>query len=396
MCLRSQVMIDRLKRRQENDDGGLSMPDRGVRPKNEGAAGTVYVIMAGGRGERFWPASRAHLPKQFLDLGRPRTFFQEAVDRLAPLCDTADVYVITGEEYAELVHDQAPSLPERNIITEPMPRNTAACLALAAFHLRAIHPDKDPVMTVLTADHLIDKRDAFVHVLRAAAQVAAEEEAVVVLGVPPTAPVTGYGYIRRSTASTRWVSGLPVYETSGFREKPNLETAQEYVASGEFYWNSGMFIWRLSHFLKLLARFLPAHYGSLAALFQDGAEPDRQALATAFAALEPVSIDYGIMEKTDRILVLPAEIGWDDVGSWASIADHLPSCGSNTVIGEATLVDAEDCLVWSDRGHVAVVGLRKMIVVRVGEAILICPKARAQDVRRIVEELRRNGRIDLI
>ena len=190
--------------------------------------------------------------------------------------------------------------------------------------------------------------------------------------------------------------GLPIYKTCGFREKPNLETAQDYVASGQYFWNSGMFIWRLSYFLELLARFLPKHYEGLDPLFAGSVGPGLKDLTAVFAGLESTSIDYGIMEKTGRVLVIPAEIGWDDVGNWSSIAGHLPSRDGNTVIGEATLIDTKGCLIWADRGHVAVVGLRETIVVRVDEAILVCPKAHAQDVRRLVDELRRNGRDDLV
>lgn len=356
----------------------------------------VSVIMAGGRGERFWPASRTSLPKQFLCLNRERTLFQEAVARIQPLIGSDRVFPVTGLDYVDIVRSQAPDIPADHVLVEPMARDTAACLALAAFELRAKFPDEDPTMIVLAADHLIADADGFRRILRAAAQVASEEECVVVLGIPPTAPVTGYGYIQFQKEPACEIAQLPVHNVRRFREKPNLETAQEYLASGEYFWNSGMFVWRTSYFLRSLAQHLPQHYQDLGRLFAGGRRPGQEELRTAFAGLERISVDYGIMERIDRAKVIPADIGWNDVGNWASIAAYLPGWEENAVAGDATLLETEGCVVYAETGHIAAVGLRDLVIVRVGETVLVCPKERAQDVKKIVDRLAREGRKDLL
>ena len=355
---------------------------------------TVCIIMAGGKGERFWPASRSSLPKQFLRIGGPHTLFQQAVTRAVPLCGIDRIYPVTGADYADLVHEQVPNLPPANIIIEPTARDTAACLALAAFEIRVRFPAADPIMVVLPSDHVITEIDAFVRAVRTATTVAEHEECVVTFGIPPTDPATGYGYIHLGAPMDEGFEP-PVYDVKGFREKPNLETAQDYLASGEYLWNSGIFVWRVSVFLDLLAKYLPGHYERLATLYLSG-HPKSEELAGVFASLRRISIDYGILEKTTRVKAILARIGWDDLGNWSSIAAHLPCLGHNAVSGDATLIDTEECIVYADCGHVATVGIHDMIVVRVGETVLICPKSRAQDVRLVVEALRRKGRADLI
>ena len=358
-------------------------------------ATVVAIIMAGGSGERFWPASRLDRPKQFLRLGWRETMFQAAVKRISPLVEASWIFPVTGERYLHVIGEQAPEIPAEQIIIEPMGRNTAACLALAAFHLRAVFPGEDPVMVVLASDHIIQREEHFLEILRAAIRASLTEDNAFILGIPPTGPNTGYGYIHYDKASAGEVDGVAIHAVRGFREKPNRDTAQEYLATGEYLWNSGMFIWKTSFFLELLAEHLPRHYERLSGAFHHG-KPSREELAEAFAGLTSVSVDYGIMEKTNRIRVIPAEIGWDDVGNWAGMAAHLPVQGSNTVIGEATLLETQGCLIYSDGGHIATVGMEDTVVVKIGQTVLVCPKNRAQDVRRIVEELRRQGRQDLL
>jgi len=361
------------------------------------------VIMAGGSGERFWPASRRARPKQLLRLTDPDlSMIEEAIERIAPLIPREQILIATSELLAQPIADALPSLPRENILAEPEKRNTAACLALAAAHLEQRHgAGQEMLMAVLTADHQIGEPERFRATVARALDFAAAEDALVTIGVVPTRPETGYGYIevapenRRSAATTDPEQPLQVLR---FREKPSEAIAQDYATSGHHFWNSGMFFWRVSTLLQGLTQ----HMGDLARgeRAMVAALAGNTAAATlrdVFLTLDDVSIDIGLMERASNVYVVPADFPWDDVGAWDALErTRGTDADGNVVVGDAVLVDVRDSIVFNEPGieemAVAVVGLEGVIVATTRDGILVCPKDRAQDVRRAVAELRKRGR----
>jgi len=348
----------------------------------------LAVVMAGGRGERFWPRSRKNRPKQCLDFTGQGSLLQLTVRRLARVAGEENVVVVTGADMADLVASQLPRLPEGNLLVEPVGRNTAPCVALAA--LWAKRRGGDPVLVVSPADHAVRDEDAYVDTLRAAVRTAAAHNRAVTLGVRPTAPETGYGYLDVGERLFD-AGGHPVFAVRRFVEKPDRATAQEYLARGHYLWNSGLFFFRTSCFLDLTQRHLPDLYARLpeveAALAGEGD------LGTVYGQLEKISLDYGIAEKAEGILVLPAAFGWDDVGSWTALERlHPGDAAGNVTDGCSFLgVDAARCIVSGGRRLIVGVGVRDLVVVDTEDAVLICAKDRVQDVRLAVEEITRRG-----
>jgi mannose-1-phosphate guanylyltransferase len=350
------------------------------------------VIMAGGVGSRLWPRSRSAQPKQFLDLLGPQTMLQETVERMDPLIPPERVLVVVSEAHAGTVRAQVPGLPVENILLEPGPRGTAPCIGLAAAILR----QRDPraTMAVCPADHLIPDAVGFQQAIAAAAQLA-QDEYLVTLGITPDHPTTGYGYIQRGAALGE-VNGLPTFQVRRFTEKPDAETAQRFVDSGEYYWNGGIFVWRASTILGEMATLLPRLHAELQPVA--GAwDSDRRAevLAAAWDRVPRTTIDYGIMEKAARVAVVPVDIGWNDVGSWATLSGLVQGDDQGNVVhgkGQPLLLDTSDTYVYTSTGRlVATVGLEDFVVVDTPDALLICPKDRAQAVRDAVKRLKEDG-----
>lgn len=362
------------------------------------------VIMAGGSGERFWPASRRARPKQLLRLTDPdRSMLEEAIDRIEPLIPRENVLIATSELLQGPIREGIPSLPPENVIGEPAKRNTAACLALAAAHLEQRFGDPSHLaMAVLTADHLIGAPDEFRSTVAAALDFAAEQSALVTIGVHPTRPDTGYGYIeveKAVDASELKPGAQPaIRPVLHFREKPDLPTAEEYAASGRHLWNAGMFFWSVSTFLDGLATCMPDLRTGTAKIVDALRAGDAARVAATFEGLDDISVDYGLMERADNVHVIPATFPWDDVGSWDSLIRTRPSDDAgNVTTGNPVLVDAKNCVVYDETGSdtaVAVVGLEDVIVATTPDGILVCHKDRAQDVKKAVTELRRRGETD--
>jgi len=360
------------------------------------------VIMAGGSGTRFWPLSRKARPKQFLAIGTDAPLLRETVDRLGPLVPVSKVYVVAGQRHAAPIRALLPDLPADHLLVEPCPRNTAPCVGLAAVHLA--RRDPDAVMAVLPSDHHIGDDAGYRAVLAAAAERARTGE-LVTLGIRPTRPETGYGYIRYDRTDPVVTSnGIEVCRVERFVEKPPLEVARKYLASNRYLWNSGMFFFTAARILADIKRFMPHLSATLERVAASIGRDDYAAvLAEAFAELKSVSIDYGVMEHatTDPDLppmrVVPADFGWNDVGHWAAIADFAEADrDGNVVEGDAVLIDTRDSIVHVTRGTAAVVGVEGLVVVSTEDAVLVCPRERAQDVRRVVDRLRRDGREDLL
>jgi len=339
------------------------------------------VIMAGGSGTRFWPLSRRRRPKQLLKLSQPHSLLQQTVARLQPLIPYERIIIITTGEQAEQVCQQLPQIPRDNILVEPQGRNTAPAIALAAFYLR--QRDPQAVMAVLPADHLIKKTEAFRSLLGSAAQLAAQEDCLITLGIKPDHPHTGYGYI---------VCGEKLgdcYRVKSFVEKPPLEEAERLLAAGGALWNSGMFVWRVETILAALQQHLPNLYQQLAGFKGDW---NPQGLAEIYPRLPAVSIDYGVMEKTTQVVVFPADLGWSDLGSWASLGELFPADEQGNIShGRLLALDSHGLTVYSPDKLVAGLGVEDLIIVDTGDVLLVCAKERAQEVKKLVELLEEKG-----
>jgi mannose-1-phosphate guanylyltransferase len=340
------------------------------------------VIMAGGSGTRFWPLSRRKRPKQFLPLVSDSPLIAETVARLAGLAKPRDILCVCGAVHAAAVRKLA-KLPAANVLVEPVARNTAPALALATVHVAA----RDPrgILIALPADQHVAAPDAFRHVLRDAAAVA-EEGHIVTVGLTPTRPETGYGYIQLGEP----LSG-PARRARAFVEKPDAETARRYVASGEYLWNGGIFAFRADVMLEALRQHMPQMAAGLDAL--TGAVGTRRyasVVARVFKAWPSISIDYAVAEKAPNMAVVPGDFGWSDVGSFAAVAEVRPQdAHGNVVSGAGALViDSEGCIVMAGTRPLAVVGLKDMAVIDAGDAVLIVPKDKSQDVRKVVEALK--------
>ena len=342
--------------------------------------------MAGGSGTRFWPRSRVRVPKQLLAIVGTRSMLQETVARVSPPIARDRVLVVTGRLHARAVRAQLPRLPGEGVLVEPEGRNTAAAIALAAVHVA--RRDPDAVMAVLPADHAIGGLATFRADLRLALDLAAGTGALVTLGVPPTYPETGYGYVRCG-APLRGADGRAA-EVEAFVEKPDRTRAEALIAEGRTLWNAGIFAWRAASILAELRAHLPAVVAPLeVAVARGGA----RALAAAYRRLPAISIDHGVLERARRVVVVRARFAWSDVGSWAALGALWGgrADGGNAVRGRALAVDSRGCVVDSPRRLVALLGVEDLVVIDTPDAILVCRKDRAQDVRLVVEELRRRG-----
>jgi mannose-1-phosphate guanylyltransferase len=364
---------------------------------------TVHaVILAGGRGTRFWPRSRTRTPKQLLNIIGKQTMLEQTVARLRPLIPPDRIWTVTNSEQASELKKQLPPAARKRVITEPVGRNTAAAIALAALHVR--HAARgDALLAVLPADHYIANPERYRIIVRAALEVARRKGRMVVLGIPPTRPETGFGYIERmgDALDSR---GFPVYAVRRFTEKPALSVAKVYAGSGDYHWNAGMFFWRASTFLENLDKHLPKTFAALESLAESiGKSGYDRKLRAIYPKLENISVDYAILEPATRqpgspsVFVIPAEIGWSDIGSWAAVYELLTKTPSDNILPrDAFTLDATGNLFWSPSKFVAAIGVNDLVVVETPDALLICPRERAQDVGKIVKWLEENRRKDLL
>ena len=346
------------------------------------------VIMAGGRGTRFWPRSRERKPKHLLDIVSKRTIIQETVDRIKSLIEPANILIVTGKKHAQELIQQLPEVPVENVIIEPLGRNTAACIGLAALHIqKKVHDD---IMVVLPSDHAIGNPDQYRNVIAAAIKVAARENTLVTVGIKPTGPETGFGYLEGSDSLER-VADIEVFRVRSIREKPDLLKAREFVQSGNFYWNSGMFIWKASTILKEIESFLPdLHTGLIKIKGVLGTSKEAATVPMVYKGLASISIDYGVMEKAKNVFMLPGDFGWSDVGSWDALWEISAKDNQGNALtggGSAIFTDTEGALVYSPKKLVALVGIKDLIVVETKDALLICKKGRSQDVKKVVDTL---------
>lgn len=343
------------------------------------------LIMAGGRGERFWPRSRVNLPKQFLSLtGDGKTMIQLTVERILPLVDIRDIYIATNRSYKKLVMEQLPELPEENILCEPVGRNTAPCIGLGAVHIAKKYDDA--VMYVLPSDHLITHPQIFRRTLTDAAEVATAGDNLVTIGITPVYPETGYGYIRFRPEETLGRA----FAVERFVEKPDLETARKYVSTQQYLWNSGMFIWRVSTILKNLKEHMPETYAGLERIGAAIGTPEQDTvLVKEFQAFKSESIDYGIMEKAKGIYILAGSFGWDDVGSWLAIERFRERNEFKNVIdGNVITVDTKNTIIQGGKKLIAAVGLEDLVIIDTDDALLVCDKNSTGDIKKVIENLK--------
>lgn len=359
------------------------------------------VLLAGGRGTRFWPRSRLRTPKQLLNIAGSDTMLRETAARLHPLIAPRNLWVVTNAQQAAAVRMQLRGVPARNVLAEPTGRNTAAAIGLTAIHL--IHEHGDALMAILPSDSHVTNAAGYRKLMRAALELVREPGKMVVFGIPPTQPDTGYGYIELGGAASK-PRGVQLWEVRRFTEKPALPLARKYVASGKYLWNAGMFFWRASTFLENLRQFLPATHAGLQKLAGTlGTSRYATAVRRIYPRLENISVDYGIMEPATRaagaprVFVVPAKVGWSDIGSWAAVYDFLAQKREDNVsAGPLFALDSEGNYFWSPRKFVAAIGARNLIVVETDDALLVCDRSRAQDVGKIVKWLEERDKEKLL
>lgn len=351
------------------------------------------LIMAGGRGERFWPKSRRRMPKQFLSLTDDgRTMIQHTVERILPLVEMGDIYIATNHEYKSIVMEQLPELPEGNILCEPIGKNTAPCIGLGAIHIGKKY--EDALMLVLPSDHLIKYNNMFVNTLRDACEIATEGKNLVTIGITPDYPETGYGYIKFNTNICKGRA----YGVERFVEKPNLEKAKEYLRTEEYLWNSGMFVWKISSIMGNLKEYMGDTYEGLLRIQRAIGTPEQnEVLNKEFHGFVSESIDYGIMEKATDIYTLPGTFGWDDVGSWLAV-ERIKKTNEfgNVINGNIITVNTKNCIIEGMEKLIATVGLEDMVIVDSEDALLICNKNSTGDIKKVLENLKTCNRDEYI
>ena len=337
------------------------------------------IIMAGGIGSRFWPASRNSRPKQFLDiLGVGKTFIQQTYDRFLKIVPKENILVVTSQQYEALVREQLPDLLPENILLEPYRKNTAPCIAYATYKLSSINPDASVV--VAPSDHFIINEELFTDTIKNGLNYADRENVLITLGIKPTRPETAYGYIQYNKKKSKAVDGKnPIYEIKTFTEKPDIEMAKVFIESGEFLWNSGIFIWNL----RTISKELDQHQGEISSLFSKGegfyyTENEPEFIESVYENCPSISIDYGVMEKTDKAVVYPAPFGWSDLGTWASLAVQLGKDeDGNTVKADKVLLeDVKRSLVISDEPGklITAANLDNFMIINTKDVLMICPR----------------------
>lgn len=355
------------------------------------------MIMAGGAGTRFWPASRKQTPKQLLKLAGDRSMIQSTVDRLAGLCPAENLMIVTNQILVDPIAGQLPEIPKSSIIGEPAKRDTAPCIGLAAAWVAA--KDPDATMVVMPADHVISPDDVFQASLNHAAElVDADPSRIVTFGIKPTYPAEVFGYIERADEGIAGAK-FPSFEVERFREKPDAKTAEAFLAAGTFYWNAGIFVWKARTILEALQKHQPemfAHIQKIAATI--GTDEFDATLQTEFTAIKGTSIDYAVMENYDNVLVVEAPFAWDDLGNWTAVPRQKGvDEDGNTLVGKTLAVDTQGTLVYGDEDHLIVtVGLEDCIVVRTQNATLVATKKDEAKIKQVVAELEKRAWKDLL
>ena len=354
------------------------------------------VIMAGGSGTRFWPLSRSSTPKHLLTIVSERPLIADCVDRFKGALPPENILVVTTVEQAPAIRSLLAELPPDNIVAEPVGRDTAACIGYAACIVR--RRDPDAVMAVLPSDHVITPTEGFLEGLAAAEELVGKIGGLVTFGIRPSWPNTGMGYIQRGP-QTDTIRGFKVFRLMRFREKPSLDLAQQFIDSGEFYWNSGIFVWRAATILEEIEKYMPEHHRLLSQIVAaSGTSGEQKTVEAVYPKFPRISIDFGVMEMAKTVHVIEADYDWDDVGSWTAVPKHHPlDLHGNTVLADFEGVNTSDCIIVGEPGHlITAVGVGKLIVVHTPDATLVCHRDHAGDVKKLVETLQKKGRTDVL
>jgi mannose-1-phosphate guanylyltransferase len=345
------------------------------------------VIMAGGVGTRFWPKSRKAIPKQYLNLTGRQSMIQMSVSRIQEILPDENIYVVSTRDQESILTSQLDWLPKSNIIFEPFGKNTAPCIGITAIHL--IKKNPDAIMIVMPADHLISETQQFILTLKAGVElVQKSQDALITLGIKPTFPATGYGYIQKGASIQ--ADPITAYEVRAFAEKPTLDVAEKFYHSGEFYWNSGIFIWRADTILAYLESLMPDLYQGLCQIAAAIGKSDLESVTEmVYKQIYSESIDYGVMEHASKVLVIEGDFGWDDVGSWEAVYDiSKKDENGNVVKGNAILKDVKNSYIESTERLVSILGVDDLIVIDTPDALLVCKRKKSQDVKWVVEKLK--------
>jgi mannose-1-phosphate guanylyltransferase len=346
------------------------------------------IIMAGGIGSRFWPISRTSHPKQFIDiLGTGKTLIQNTYDRFLKICPKENIYIVTNEIYASLVKKQLPDIADDQILTEPVMRNTAPCIAYGSFKIESLNPDA--AIVVAPSDHLILNEAAFITAIEKSLEAASKNDCLITLGIKPSRPDTGYGYIQFTGQSMN----NDFFKVKTFTEKPTLEIAKTFIQSGDFLWNAGIFVWSSKAIVNAFGSYLPDMHEIFAEARQFYNTPnEKNHVNTSYLRCTNISIDYGIMEKANNVYVLPSEFGWSDLGTWASIYDLAEKdyVGNAVIPSEKVIMyDSSNCMVNVPPDKLVILqGLHDFIVVEANNTLLICPRDQEQNVKKIVGDVK--------
>lgn len=350
------------------------------------------VIMAGGVGSRFWPRSKERKPKQLIRIFGNNTMIQDTVKRLDGLVEKKNIFIITNKIQKPRVIEQLQEIPQENIIDEPFGKNTAACIGLASILIKAKNPDA--VVLTLPSDHLIKEEEEFRKCLFNAAKFANKTNGLMTIGIKPTRPETGYGYIQFDEKEIE----NNIYKVLTFAEKPNLNTAKSFMEAGDFLWNSGIFIWRVDAILNAIRKYLPDLFEGLKHLENTiGTQDFEKELVNVYGQLKSISIDYGVMEKADNVYLTKAEFYWNDVGSWQAVYEiSEKNEDGNAITGDVYTENSYNSFIFSPKKFVATIGIEDLIIINTNDALLVCHRDKAQDVRQVVEYLKMNKREDLL
>lgn len=342
------------------------------------------LIMAGGKGTRFWPLSTEEKPKQFINLLGEETMLQMTVNRLLPLIPIERIFIVTGNRYINYVKEQLKDLPDRNIIVEPEGRNTAPCIALSAFYIDKIY--KDAEIAVLPSDHLIKNEEEYRHILKAGYDFVKEnKDSIVTIGIKPDRPETGYGYIKVSADKEKLEDdNQDIYEVNRFVEKPNKENAKKYMKEGNYLWNAGMFIWKTSTILKHTKDFLPSIYDVLEEIAVASDEEYEEVLKEKYPLVESISVDFGIMEKAENIYVIPGNFGWDDIGSWKAVERYRQKDeNDNICVGNIVSIESRNNIVMGNGKPIVLVGMKDAFVIESDDVIMVVDRDNIENIKNV-------------
>lgn len=365
-----------------------------VKMENLPFGNSLYaLILAGGSGTRFWPRSRKNKPKQLLNITGDEILLKKTIKLTKPIVPVGRIYIITTQSQAAIIKKTIPEIPDENILLEPYGKNTAPAIGLSSLYIQSADPNA--VVAILPADHYIKDTDRFHQTILSGASKASEETCIVTIGIPPKGPETGYGYIQAGEIID---NRKKIFAVKSFHEKPNLNTAESYVKNGNFFWNSGIFITKTSSMIQEIKTHMSHTYACLNKIRPSlGADNEQEAIKECYQNMESISIDYGVIEKSKNVFMIEGDFGWNDVGSWPSAAQYWPAdTKKNAFIGEIISLDSAQCIVYSPKKLVALLGVEDLVIIEEDDVLMVCKKQRSQDIKRLVALLQSQGRNQIV